>query len=197
MTITLEEGPNRLRLLAVNDGGESPPVEATVTLKSPPVSVYVDKLDQLEADSTVFGSLTPSAAQWDKVRFNELAHGFVILHGHVTWTDDKADKLDAPGLEVVVYINGARQFPVALEQRGIDRQRNQRAFHLPVLLRKEKNNTVEIVLPSLPKEESTLGRVRGGLRAARQGTTVPRAGDRRQRGQWERPENELPVAVRE
>jgi WD40 repeat protein len=151
--VPLEWEANRLRVTAVNDGGTGTSAEKVVTVPRPPVRVVLEQLDVLGPDGAVKESLTPREQTAERVRFDELGSGFVFLRGRVEWADGKNPQLDDPLLNVVVYVNGSRQFPVALGPRGGSRN-TQRPFGVPMVLQGEANK-IEIELPRLKQETNS------------------------------------------
>jgi hypothetical protein len=154
--LTLAWEANPLRLVAVNSDGSKGEARATVSLPRPPVRVVVDKIDEMEPNAEVKKTRTPREPPREQVTFDRLERNYAFLHGHIEWSDDKAPQLDEPQLAVVVYVNGSRQFPVALQPRGTGNKRNQRAFGVPMFLPKKDDNKVVIEVPARVKQEDPL-----------------------------------------
>jgi WD40 repeat protein len=166
--VPLEWEANRLRVTAVNDGGTGTSAEKVVTVPRPPVRIVLERLDVLGPGGDVRESLTPLEQTAEQVRFDEPQRGFVFLRGRVEWTDDKAPQLDDPLLNVVAYVNGSRQFPVALEPRGGGSRGRQRAFGVPLVLTKPRDNVIVIDLPRLPQSAVSKREFRVGCKQSEQ-----------------------------
>jgi WD40 repeat protein len=109
--IELEPRDNRLRAVAINDGGESQ-AELTVTYVRKPVEVVIDRLE-----STVAGEpeLVPQLLEGGQLQLKGTApRGQLWLHGRVRWPDAATQRLNQVSI-VQVWINGFLQQPVALK----------------------------------------------------------------------------------
>jgi hypothetical protein len=84
-------------------------------------------------------------------RFNKAEAGLMVLKGEVIWKNPDAPELKT-AREVLVYVNGSRQFPVRLDPaRG---RATSRTFAAPIALTREQGNTIRIK-PQLKAEQNS------------------------------------------
>ena len=86
----------------------------------------------------------------------------VWLVGEVIWADPKAEQLNAAYVELEARVNGSRQFPVALDRRGMGDAKNVRRFRVPMTLTKDQN-VIKVELPA-PKGQADRPQVVDSLR---------------------------------
>jgi WD40 repeat protein len=138
--VKLERGPNSLKIVAANCGGEQSSQEVVINYHPEPVRVVFDlietKNEKIALHEERDGCQTAA---------RKLPQGRVLLHGKVLWNAES----DAAvvGIDTLsVYVNGRQQLPVSLEKPspGV----RERKFKKEVLLTRAENNEVVIKLPS-------------------------------------------------
>ncbi len=109
--VDLQPRDNQLRIVAVNDGGESQE-SLTVTYVRKPVEVVIDRVQsQLKGES----SLVAEVQEGGRVRFpGTMAESSLWLHGRVRWPDAATQQLNQVSV-VQVWVNGFLQQPVPLK----------------------------------------------------------------------------------
>ncbi len=150
--VPLKPGANLLHAEATSDRGTeaSPQVKATRTPS--PVRVEIIRIVPFGAESGVKPKLLPG----DKVRFPEMGHSKVELHGEVHWgDDDTGDARRRQACRVQVYVNGLQQLPAPLQAGKLDRARNVTPFKASMLLTRKQDNRVKLALPDLPQQEDS------------------------------------------
>ncbi len=145
---TLNPGDNRLSLLVRNEGaGEQwldvPPLIYVV--RAP--RVLIEKIEPLKAP----GQVLPLVRQDGQLRLPASPNSLLMLHGAVQWDDPQDKALTDPALEIQVFVNNMRGFPVALAPAETNSSRPRRTFQAPIALT-EKNNVVELKLISLASQ---------------------------------------------
>jgi WD40 repeat protein len=151
--VTLTNGTNRLRLVAVNTDGKSPEAEAVVSYTEPAVLVTIDAVQLRSPSNEVEAEFTPVCDPTCEVRFEEKApRSLVWLVGRVRWSDPKAKALDDRSLRVVAKVGDCRQFPVELGPRGTGEAADTRPFRVPLILIGAENR-VSVDLPSIGQQQ--------------------------------------------
>ena len=109
--VALEPRDNVLRLVAINDGGESQ-AERVITYVRKPVEVVVDRLQPTrDAES----ALVPELLEGGLLRFvNASPESSLWLHGRVRWPDAATQEQNRVSV-VQVWVNGFLQQPVPLK----------------------------------------------------------------------------------
>ncbi len=109
--VKLRPRDNVLRLVAINDGGESQ-AERVVTYVRKPVEVVVDRLQPTrDADE----ALVPELLEGGLLRFvNASPESSLWLHGRVRWPDAATQQQNRVSV-VQVWVNGFLQQPVPLK----------------------------------------------------------------------------------
>ena len=124
--VDLRPGVNRVRVTAVNSGGEA---VAAVAVSHTPAGarVVIDAVEELGAEAK---PLTRQATADGEV-FGEAAGGFVEVRGRVRWATDDAAARD-PGLSVVLFANQVGHLPARLDPPA--GRAAERSFRVPVFL---------------------------------------------------------------
>lgn len=146
--VTLGTGPNYVRAMAVNDGGQTI-ADAVITLHPRPVRVEILGIsDQPRLESSDW-KITPRPGPADVVFDESAAKGRVWLHGRVVWnTPDQ--RLTYNRMPVHVWVNGFHQPPVLLDAR--EGESRERTFSVPLVLNHNSGNLIELNLPRLSTE---------------------------------------------
>ena len=150
--VDLIPGPNPLRAIAVNAGGQRDALRVASFLQEP-VELIIEKLVSKGMESApLFPKLN---ADGHLILDQPLAGGRVTLFGKVYWAreDDEQFKI---AKQVRVFVNGFQQKPAELRPfRGIKvRNRPEREFVIDLLLNRTTANHVEIVLPGLKQRSA-------------------------------------------
>jgi hypothetical protein len=121
--VDLRPGVNRVRVVAVNAGGEA---VAAVAVSHTPAGarVLIDAVEELGAEGKPLARHTTAAGEM----FGEAAGGFVEVRGRVRWADDAA--AHDPGLSVVLFANQVGHLPARLDPPT----GGERSFRVPVFL---------------------------------------------------------------
>jgi WD40 repeat protein len=154
--LKMNEGTNRLELLAVNADGRSAPEGLVVSYVTPAALITVDRVELRRAeDLALEASFTPVCDPDCGVRFPDaLPRSLVFLVGRVRWSDPEDMALDEGTLKVVAKVGDCRQLPVELGARGAGGDPSARAFEVPlVLIRPENRVTLEV--PSVGRQEAS------------------------------------------
>jgi hypothetical protein len=150
--IDLPEGISRLRVRAVNEGGQritEPPL--VVNYIPPPMRLVIDSLVPDAA-----GEVQPVPARRQphgRLSFPEVGTGRAKLRGRILWGDagGKRRNRNAP---LRVYVNGFQQVPAHFRpEAGGPRET---PFEATLLLRRKKENHVSLVLPGQDPDEFSL-----------------------------------------
>jgi WD40 repeat protein len=155
LTVRLVPGPNRLRLTAINEDGGRDEKGVVLGYVEPPVVVEIDRLITLPGPGLAETVYRPVKETADGPVFDDLGAGLLRLVGRVRWADPAAAQLDDPNLEVLVFVNGARQFPAPLLRRGSGADSATRRFDVPIVMTKRTGNRVEVVLPRVKQERAS------------------------------------------
>ena len=123
--LELRPGVNRVRVLAVNDGGETAQ-EFAVSYTPPAFRVVVDAVEEL----------LPGGAVSDPLKVADDAYqskaGLVQVRGRVKWTAEDTQTARDPKLSVVLIVNDLEHVPVTLDpQQG---RAMERTFKVPMFL---------------------------------------------------------------
>ncbi len=149
--VELKPALNRLKIVAINDGGEQ---TASVTLSyvHRPVQVVIDKLQLPRKAGRPAVTLFPKMRGGRLVFDAPVPEGNVRIYGHVKWSDSQ-DKRFAQTQNVQVWVNGFQQVPSQLktsrERAGV------KLFDTLVVLNRLEDNTIELGLPGLEHEASS------------------------------------------
>jgi hypothetical protein len=144
--IALEPGVNRVRVVAVSDGGEQ---EAAVVVNYPNMPVRL-VIDDVRPASGVGPIIKPKVLSEGRLLFPEASTGQVLIRGRVLWSKADDEQLKKIGL-VRVYVNGFQQLPAAL--RAPEGNSRERGFTARVVLNRTQQNDVEIELPDLKQDQ--------------------------------------------
>lgn len=142
--VTLSPGVNRLRVVAVNDGGEQ---EAAVVVNYPnmPVRMVIDEVVPVGGGAPIKPKVLPEG----RIVFPELPAGQVTVRGRVLWSKQDDEQLKKIGM-VKIYVNGFQQLPAALRSTTGDGR--ERPFNARVVLNRSQGNEIEIELPDLKQD---------------------------------------------
>jgi WD40 repeat protein len=142
--VVLKPRDNLLRIVAVNDGGESES-QRTVTYVRKPVDLVIDRLESLEGA----GALVPEIREGGKLRFTTMAsEGKLSLEGRIRWPDAATQRLNQVSV-VHVLVNGFLQQPVALKPaRPTDLEWKWKA---KIRLNRSGENEVSVLLPGVAR----------------------------------------------
>jgi WD40 repeat protein len=155
--VNVQPGVNRLRVVAVNDGGEQ---ESAVVLNYPrmPVRLVID-------DVTAPGgaSIKPRALAEGKLVFGDAPKGQMLLNGRVTWSKEDDEQIKKIGV-VRIYVNGFQQIPAEL--RPAEGNSRERKFTARLVLNREKDNEIEVELPDLKQDQANRNQRRFALNCA-------------------------------
>jgi hypothetical protein len=149
----LVPGANRLRVEAVNAGGERH-AEVVINYSALPVRLAIDRLELAGQGGQ---PLEPIRLSDGKLLFDPLPQGRAWLHGHVTWDREGNEQIHKTSW-VRVHVNGAMQIPVRLEPVAGNARR--KAFKAEILLSQAQGNYVDVELPGLKQEASNRPRFR-------------------------------------
>jgi WD40 repeat protein len=131
--VPLVEGANRIRLVAVNEGGPAQD-EFAVTRTVPPVQIAIEGLDVLDRVGASARSLA-KAAGGPLLRFADANTGAVAVRGSIRWADPNDPAASDPGLTAALSVNRVGQLPVPLEPAAS----GVRKFRAPVFLNDAEN----------------------------------------------------------
>lgn len=138
---------NRLRVVALNDGGEQDS-SVVVNYLYMPVRLTIDQVQPLARNAK---PIPPKVLPDGKLVFPTVPDGRVTLTGKVTWSKDNDEQLKKISL-VRIFVNGFQQIPAELKPpTGNSRERE---FRAELLLNRPENNQVEIELPDLKQDSS-------------------------------------------
>jgi WD40 repeat protein len=144
--VELRPRDNVLRVVAINDGGESQ-AERIVTYVRKPVEVVVDRLQPTrDADE----ALVPELLEGGLLRFvNSSPESSLWLHGRVRWPDAATQEQNRVTV-VQVWVNGFLQQPVPLKApRSPDLEWSWRA---KIRLNRAGENEISVRLPGVARE---------------------------------------------
>jgi len=147
-TVELEQRENRLRAIAVNDGGQAT-AEVVVTYVRKPVEIVIDRIESIKGGLSVLAE----RQEGGQVRFLQpSAEGSAWLHGRVRWPDAAAQQ-ENPASVVQVWVNGFLQAPVMLKgKKPGELEWNWRAR---VRLNRGADNEVSVRLPDLVRSSDS------------------------------------------
>ncbi|MBY0527305.1 MAG: hypothetical protein K2R98_28170 [Gemmataceae bacterium] len=145
--VALEPGPNSLKIIAHNAGGEAVSQAVVLTYQFEPVRVVIDHIQAEGKD------VAPALVVGDgKLVFPSVAQDRVWLHGHVEW-GPSGDAPMAKVAQVRVSLNGCQQLPVALEPRVGDGR--MRKFKTELRLSRAQGNHATVKVPGVMQEEGS------------------------------------------
>jgi hypothetical protein len=146
--VPLEPGANPVTIKAVNEGGEGPPAQVTVSRTEEPVRVVIDGIKPLGPGQAL---IEPTKLPEGRLEFPALKAGRVKLFGHVLLDqgDAPAGKGHAPP-EVEITVNGFKQAPADLLP-ATPGQRD-RPFEATLLLNREGDNAILLEVPALKQD---------------------------------------------
>jgi WD40 repeat protein len=141
--VNLQPGVNRVRVVAVGDGGEQ---ESAVVLNYPrmPVRLVVDELRVPGG-----AAIRPKVLAEGKLVFPDAPKGEMLLSGKVTWSKEDDEQLKKVGL-VRIYVNGFQQIPAEL--RPVEGNSRERKFTARLVLNRATDNDIEVELPDLKQD---------------------------------------------
>lgn len=144
VTVPLDPGANLVKVVAVNDGGESARL-VTVSYLDQPVRLVIDKVERKDRPNEF---LVPERQANGRITFSEpAAEPRVWVHGRVVWSDRADPRLEDRAAEVRFWVNGFRQGVAQLQPRagGV----LERSFRGEILLSRVRGNRIEVELPDL------------------------------------------------
>ncbi|HVK12978.1 MAG TPA: hypothetical protein VM597_29765 [Gemmataceae bacterium] len=124
--VDLRPGVNRVRVVAVNAGGEAV-AEVAVSYTPAGARVVIDAVEEPGAEAKPLTRQTTAGGEV----FAEAAGGFVEVRGRVRWATDEAAARD-PGLSVVLFANQVGHLPARLDPPAGGSA--ERTFRVPVFL---------------------------------------------------------------
>jgi hypothetical protein len=144
----LEPKVNRLRVDAINDGGEQR-AAVVVNYLHMPVRLEIERLEARgpEGNPVVQKKVLPDG----RLEFAAAPQGRLSLKGKVTWAKENDEQLKKVNL-VKVYVNGFLQVPAELKLPEGDSRA--RTFEADILLNQAQKNRVEIELPGVQQDMS-------------------------------------------
>jgi WD40 repeat protein len=111
-TIALSLGVNRVRVLAMNDGGEAEEL-LVVSRTEPPVRVVIEGLDEITLDGKFVRSIATSLNA-SVLRYGPTQSPLARVRGFVRWADQTDPALTNPNLTLTVAVNRVNHLPVRL-----------------------------------------------------------------------------------
>lgn len=142
--VKLAPGVNRVRVVAVNDGGEQE-AAAVVNFPHMPVRLVIDEIRPEGGGEPIKPKVLPEG----RIVFTEVPKGQVLIRGRVLWSKDDDEQLKKIGM-VRVYVNGFQQLPAALRSPTGDGR--ERQFTARVVLNRSQGNEIEVELPDLKQD---------------------------------------------
>ncbi len=147
--LALNEGANRLVVVAVNEGGEAR-ADRTLTYVRKGVRVLIDRLELAGPDGRGTGRFLRVKQDGSEVTvLDEADEAVVLVHGRADWPDE-ADKALRGAVRVLAFVNSFKQAPAWLEER--EPNQRTRRFVVPVRLTRARDNEVEIAIPDVRTE---------------------------------------------
>ena len=112
-TVELRAGVNRVRLTAVNAGGESS-AEFAVGYTVPALRIVIDTVEELGPGATG-EALARVPTDDGRDRYQTATSGFVAVRGRVLWSTDEIPFARSPGLNAVLAVNQVSHLPVQVD----------------------------------------------------------------------------------
>ena len=145
-TVPLLAGPNTLKVIALNGGGEQNSPAVVVTYRTQPVSVRIEQLLVNNAPVAV-GNVLPDGT----LEF-QAPQDKISLKGLVTWSPQN-DQQMAKVTQLRLSANGF-QLPGAVLEPANGAQR-ERAFKADVQLTRDRGNQITVRLPEFAQEQGS------------------------------------------
>jgi WD40 repeat protein len=142
--VKVTPGVNRLRVVAVNDGGEQESA-TVVNLPAMPVRLVIDEIRPEGGGAPIKPKVLPEG----RLVFTEVPKGQVQIRGRVLWSKEDDENLKKISM-VKMYVNGFQQLPAAL--RSPTGNGREREFTARVVLNRSQGNDIEIELPDLKQD---------------------------------------------
>jgi WD40 repeat protein len=142
--VKLAPGVNRVRVVAINEGGEQE-AAAVVNFPHMPVRMVIDEIRPEGGGEPIKPKVLPEG----RIVFTEVPKGQVLIRGRVLWSKNDDEQLKKVGM-VRVYVNGFQQLPAALRSPTGDGR--ERQFTARVVLNRSQGNEIEVELPDLKQD---------------------------------------------
>jgi len=143
--VPLLAGPNTLKVIALNAGGEQHSPAVVVTYRTQPVSVRIEQLLVDDAAIAVANVLPDGTLEYQAPRDR------VSLKGLVTWGPQNDQKM-AKVSQLRLSVNGFQLPGAVLEPAGGERTR---AFRADVQLTRTHGNQINVRLPEFAQEQGS------------------------------------------
>lgn len=144
-TVPLLPGPNSIKLVASNAGGEQVSPSVVITFRSVPVRVRIEGLLEQNA-------VTPGTVLADNTLVFQTGGDRVRLQGQVEWGANN-DEAMRRVTHVRITVNGFQQLPAVLDTaKGKARSRT---FRADIALTRAKGNEVAVRVVELAQEEGS------------------------------------------
>jgi len=149
--VELIPGPNALRAIAVNAGGQSDAVRVASFLQEPVELIIESLVPQGMEANPLFPKLNANG----QLTVGLLPGGRVKLMGKVYWARDDDEQFKT-AKQVRVFVNGFQQQPAELHPfRGVKKKnRPEREFDIDLFLNRPTDNHIEVVLPGLKQRSA-------------------------------------------
>jgi WD40 repeat protein len=150
--VKLRAGPNTVRVVATNVGGDQGAAAVQVTSQYRPVRLVLDELVPADGGGQ---AVRPRDLAGGQVAFPPVRSARVRLRGRLVW-DEAADPTLGESHAVRVFVNGFQQLPRAL--RAAPGAGRERRFEVDLLLTQEHGNQAELAVPGVALGEDARAR---------------------------------------